>query len=125
MLIDQPHVVAELRDAFDRYEAALLVNDVDAMNDDFWADPRTTRFGLQDVQHGFDEVVAWRRDAAAVPVTRRHERVGITAFGDDLGVVTCEFRNGDDPFLGRQTQVWARLPEGWRVVSAHVSSIPG
>ncbi len=123
VLIDQDHVVAELRAEFDRYEAALLANDVDAMNDQFWADPRTTRYGLADLQHGFDEVVAWRRDAAPVPTTRRHERVAVTTFGDDLGVVTCEFRNGDDPHLGRQTQVWARLPEGWRVVSAHVSSV--
>jgi hypothetical protein len=25
--------------------------------------------------------------------------------------------------IGRQSQVWARTPEGWRVVAAHVSVI--
>jgi hypothetical protein len=25
---------------------------------------------------------------------------------------------------GRQSQVWVRLPEGWRIVSAHVSTLP-
>jgi hypothetical protein len=26
---------------------------------------------------------------------------------------------------GRQTQVWARLPQGWRVVAGHVSMMQG
>jgi hypothetical protein len=26
--------------------------------------------------------------------------------------------------IGRQMQSWARFPEGWRVVAAHVSAIP-
>ena len=25
--------------------------------------------------------------------------------------------------IGRQTQTWVRFPEGWKVVSAHVSTV--
>jgi hypothetical protein len=25
---------------------------------------------------------------------------------------------------GRQSQVWVRMPEGWRIVQAHVSLLP-
>jgi hypothetical protein len=31
------------------------------------------------------------------------------------------WRRADGPVLGRQSQTWARLAEGWRVVAAHVS----
>ncbi len=121
--IDEADTVDELRAAFDVYERALVANDVDTMNQFFWADPRTTRYGLADGQHGHEEVVAWRRQASPVSEDRRHERVDVTTFGRDFGVVNCEFRDGDDAHLGRQSQVWARRKEGWRIVSAHVSSI--
>ena len=34
-------------------------------------------------------------------------------------------RDGMAGKVGRQSQAWARFPEGWRVVSAHVSVIAG
>jgi hypothetical protein len=36
-----------------------------------------------------------------------------------------EFRRDGSTRVGRQSQTWVRLPEGWRVVAAHVSLIDG
>lgn len=121
--LDEPGVLAEVRAAFEAYEAALLGNDVEAMDDWFWDDPRTVRYGLAEIQHGFAAISAWRRAAAPVPADRRVVGVRITAHGADVATVTCEFRNGDDPTTGRQSQTWVRTPAGWRVVSAHVSML--
>lgn len=117
-------VEAEVRTAFEAYERALVANDVSVMDAAFWDDERVVRFGINEIQHGFAEVAAWRASATPVPTTRWHERVVVTAFGPDLAVVSLEFRNGDSPGIGRQSQVWARLASGWFVVHAHVSMLP-
>jgi hypothetical protein len=50
----------------------------------------------------------------------------IVTFGRDYGSVTLEFERTVNGrlILGRQSQVWVRLPEGWRIVAAHVSMLP-
>ena len=115
--------IDEVRACFTAYEDALLANDVDAMDGWFWADPAVVRFGIAECQYGPDEIAAWRRSAAPVPRDRRHGRTTFTAHGDDLVVVTLEFTNGDRAGRGRQSQLWRRTAEGWRVVHAHVSMI--
>lgn len=45
MDIDLPEVVAEVRAAFEHYEAALVGNDVATLDATFWHDPLTTRYG--------------------------------------------------------------------------------
>ena len=45
MEIDMPDVVAEVRGAFNRYEQALVSNDVETLDALFRDDPRTVRFG--------------------------------------------------------------------------------
>ena len=119
--IDLPHVVAEVRDAFEAYEAALLRHDIAEMDRWFWEDPRVVRFGIADHQQGFDEIAAWRRTTAPVPPNRTHRQVTVTAFGPDTAVAQLLFTNGDHHPWGRQTQVWVRLPDGWRIAGAHVS----
>lgn len=113
----------EVRACFDAYEQALVANDVDAMDAWFWDDPAVVRFGIAECQYGPDEIAAWRRTTAPVPADRRHVRTTVVAHGEDLAVVTLEFANGERPGRGRQSQVWARTPRGWRVVHAHVSMI--
>lgn len=119
-----PRVVAEVRDAFEAYEAALLANDVDALNEWFWDDDATIRYGIGDQQHGYAALAAWRRAVEPVPADRAIVRADVVVLGDDVAVVTCEFRNGDEPALARQSQVWARTSNGWRIVHAHVSMLP-
>lgn len=128
--VDRPEVVVEVRAAFDAYEAALLANDIDAIDGWFWRDGRAVRFGIADRQYGYDEIAAWRATAAPVPADRVLTRVCVTTFGADVATVDCEFRNGDaggidaGPLaIGRQSQTWVRTDDGWRITSAHVSMI--
>jgi hypothetical protein len=120
--VNRADVVAELRKVFDRYEAALIGDDLAVLDELFWDDPRTERVGLADRQHGFAEVRAARRALERQTPHRTLRDLVITTFGDALGVITTEFVT-DDPSIpiGRQSQTWVRFPEGWRVVAAHVS----
>ena len=65
MEIDLPDVVAEVRGAFDRYERALVANDVETLDALFRDDPRTVRFGGTETLFGYDQIKAFR--AARAP----------------------------------------------------------
>lgn len=107
----------------DAYEAALIRNDLAAMNGVFWASPDVLRFGIADMQRGFDEVVAWRASATAVSVTRTITTRNVLELAPGVVAVDLTFRDGDQPMIGRQSQTWVQQPEGWRIVRAHVSVI--
>ena len=66
MDIDLPEVVAEVRAAFERYETALVTNDVNALDGFFRDDPRTVRYGVNENLYGYGEIAAFR--AARSPV---------------------------------------------------------
>jgi ketosteroid isomerase-like protein len=116
-------IAVEVRAAFEAYERALLTNDVEVLNAWFRPGRATTRFGLDDVERGWEEIAAWRRRAEPVPATRRLGRIDVLVLGPDAAVVACEFGNLTDPDgpVGRQSQVWSRTSNGWRIVHAHVS----
>ncbi len=120
--LDDDTVVAEVRAAFEAYERALVANDVAALDEWFWADERTVRFGVAEQLYGFDAVARWRAAARPVPADRRVGPVVVTALGPDVAVAACEFRSTSTPAVGRQSQVWARMAQGWRIVHAHVSA---
>lgn len=122
--IDQAVVHDEIRICFERYEQALMANDVQALNDFFWQDARVTRYGIADRQCGHEELVAYRQSVPPPDFTRQLHGVRINTWGADMAVVMCEFTRSDTDLRGFQTQTWARLPEGWKIVSAHVSMIP-
>jgi hypothetical protein len=130
--VDLPDVVAEVRAVFARYEAALLANDLDVLDELFWDSPATVRYGFADVQHGFAEVTAFRRSLPRQSAPRRLVHTVITTFGHDVATVWTQFvfdeRGQEAPDghgmaarVGRQSQTWARVDGGWRVVAAHVS----
>ena len=58
--IDDPEVLAEVRAVFDRYEAALMANEAAVLDDIFWADPRTVRFGIAEILYGHEAIRAFR-----------------------------------------------------------------
>jgi len=109
----------------DEYEAALVGNDVDAMNEVFWHSSDVLRFGIAEMQSGYDEVVAWRAAAQPVPVSRTIVDRTVLEIAPGVVAVDLTFRNGDEPMIGRQSQTWVEHAEGWRIVRAHVSVIPG
>lgn len=49
MQIDLPDVVAEVRAAFDRYETAIVANDVATLDEMFRNDKRTIRYGAAEI----------------------------------------------------------------------------
>lgn len=121
--VNVPDVVGEVRAVLERYESALIANDVAVLNEFFWASAHTVRLGLAEHGYGSKSIAAQRARMAAVHPQRRLGKVVITTLGNDLASVTAEFSAPDSARIGRQTQVWARFAEGWRIVSAHVSTV--
>jgi hypothetical protein len=122
--VDRPEVVAEVRAAFEAYEAALVAHDLAALDAAFWADARVVRFGIGDDQLGAEAVAAWRRTSGPVTPGRRLHDTMITTFGTDLAIITTKFTD-DGSGVGRQSQVWMRAGGSWCIVSAHVSRVDG
>jgi hypothetical protein len=124
MEVDLPEVVADVRAAFDRYEKALMSNDVAALDDTFHADPRTIRYGITEIHYGHDEIAAFRAARSPAGLARSISRTVITGYGRDCAVASTLFHRATMPGkVGRQMQTWVRFPEGWKVVAAHVSVI--
>ncbi len=126
MQINDPETLAELEALYPNYETALVANDVDTLTRMFWASPHVMRFGVTENLYGIDEIEAFRKGRSPANLARTVRRMDIVTFGKDFGSVTLEFErtvNGKTT-LGRQSQVWVRFPEGWRIVAAHVSVLP-
>jgi len=126
MMVNLPEVLAELQELYPRYEQALVNNDVDTLVAMFWAGPQVMRFGVAENLYGPDELEAFRKSRPAVNLARKIERLDIVTFGQDSASVTLEFSRdtASGTVRGRQSQVWVRFEEGWRIVSAHVSLLP-
>ena len=125
MEIDLPDVLAEVRAAFERYEEALVANDVATLDALFRDDPRTIRFGGTENLFGFAQIMAFRAARSPVGLARTLSNTVITTYGRDFAVSSTLFHRTTTPGkVGRQIQTWVRFPEGWRVVAAHVSVIP-
>lgn len=120
MIINDPTILAEVRDAFDRYEAALLANDGGTLDAMFVAASETVRYGVSEIQYGIDQIRAFR--ALQKPFTRTLERLVITTYGDAVATASTLFHRPDFPGqVGRQMQTWIKQDGSWRVAAAHVS----
>jgi Protein of unknown function (DUF3225) len=122
--INIPEVVAEVTAAFMRYERALVSNDVAELDALFWQSPLTLRFGIGENLYGYDAISAFRRDRPAIDLTRRLMNTVITTFGRDLATANTEFQRVGATTTGRQSHVWVRTSEGWRIAAAHLSLLP-
>jgi Protein of unknown function (DUF3225) len=121
--INKPQALAELTQAFRRYESALLSNQPEVLNDLFWKSPCTVRYGVAENLHGHSEIVNYRSQRARTggAPQRTVTREIITTFGDDFGTTNIEYIRTQSGRHGRQSQTWVRTADGWRIVSAHVS----
>ncbi|MBE9606088.1 oxalurate catabolism protein HpxZ [Acetobacteraceae bacterium H6797] len=122
MEINIPEVHAEVSEAFAHYEKALTTNDVETLDALFWNSEHVIRYGGGENLYGYAEIAAFRASRPSVGLERVLERPVITTFGRDMATACTMFRRTPGK-IGRQSQTWARLPEGWRVVAAHVSVI--
>ena len=122
MDIDLPEVVAEVRAAFERYEKALVSNDVSTLDELFREDPRTVRYGATEILYGYGDIKSFRAARSPVALGRKLSRTVITTFGRDFAVASTLYERPSAPGkIGRQSQTWVKFPEGWRVVVGHVS----
>jgi hypothetical protein len=120
MKLNDPEVLAEVTEAFERYEQALLGNDNAVLLGMFLDSPVTVRYGVAEVQHGFGEVVAFR--TVQKPFERTLSNLVVTTYGDGCATASVLFRRPDLPGqIGRQMQTWIKTADGWRVAAAHVS----
>jgi hypothetical protein len=124
MEVDRPEIVAEVKAAFERYEQALVSNDLGTLDALFRDDSRTIRYGATENLYGYDEIKRFRAARSPAGLARALSKTVITTYGRDYAVASTLFRR--DTALGkvgRQTQTWVRCHDGWRVVVGHVSVI--
>jgi hypothetical protein len=119
--INLPEVHAEVTAAFARYEAALTGNDVAVLDELFWNSPHTMRYGVGENLHGYAEIQAYRAGRPAAGLDRSLSHTVITSYGRDYATANTEFTRPGSRAVGRQSHTWLRLPQGWRIVAAHVS----
>ena len=119
--VNIPEVVAEVEQAFRRYERALVSNDVAELDELFWRSPHTLRYGATENLYGYDEIAAFRAARSPAGLARELLRTVITTYGRDFATANAEFKRVGATRSGRQSQVWLRIKDGWRVVAAHVS----
>ena len=124
-MINLPEVLAEVTAAFARYEAALVSNDVAVLDELFWDSPFTVRYGATENLVGYAAIQAFRAARSSAGLARHLSATVITTYGVDAATAMTEFRREGSTRVGRQSQTWVRLPQGWRVVAAHVSFIDG
>jgi len=125
MDIDSPDVITEVKEIFMRYERALCANDLDTLDSLFWKNPLTLRYGPNGTLLGHAEISAFRRARDVKGLERQLQNTVITTFGRDLAVANTESKRPGSDRVYRQSQTWVRMPEGWRIVAAHVSDVAG
>ena len=125
-MINDSEVAAEIAALHEQYEAALVSNDVESLTAFFWDSPHVLRFGVGESLYGAQQIEEFRRNRPAMDLAREVLNLKIVTFGTDCAVVTLEFRRSirGVPRRGRQSQVWRKFDEDWKIVSAHVSLIP-
>jgi hypothetical protein len=125
-LINDPATVAELEARYLEYESALVSNDADTLTRMFWASSHSMRFGVTENLYGADQIAAFRKGRSPANLARTIRRLDIVTFGREYGSVTLEFERKLEgrAVSGRQSQLWVRFAEGWRIVAAHVSLLP-
>lgn len=121
MDINSPDVHAEMTAQFARYEDALVNNRVEVLDELFWPSAHTVRYGVGENLHGIDEIRAFRQARPAQGLTRTLQNTVITTYGRDFATAMTMFQREGGNKVGRQSQTWVRMPQGWRVVAAHVS----
>jgi len=121
MDINLPDVLEEVTRYSERYECALVSNDVAVLDELFWDSPHTLRYGVTENLHGYAAICAFRAGRPVAGLARTILKTVITTYGRDAATVNIEFQRLGSDKTGRQSQTWLRTESGWRVVAAHVS----
>jgi hypothetical protein len=123
MIVNHPATLAAVTAAFLHYEEALMKNDIAVLDELFWNSPDTLRYGAGENLYGHAAIREFRKRRPGGSPQRVLHNTIITTYGTDLGTANTEFQRDGSPQAGRQSQTWVRMPEGWRIVAAHVSML--
>ncbi|WP_296195374.1 AtzH-like domain-containing protein [uncultured Microbacterium sp.] len=114
-----PAIPAELRAAFDTYEAAILTNDLDVLDASFAPGAQTLRGDAAGLLVGHDAISAFRGVRGGVP-RRTIERIEYRPLGDGVALLVSISRYAGGG-TGLQTQVWELIDGRWLITAAHVT----
>ncbi len=125
MIINDPPTLTAVTAAFARYERALMENDLALLDELFWNSNFTLRYGVGENLYGYAAIQEFRRQRAGGSPRRGLRNTVIATYGTEFGTANTEFLRAGSSSIGRQSQSWVRMPEGWRIVAAHVSMLAG
>jgi hypothetical protein len=121
MTVDDPDVLAEFTAAFERYEQALMANDVHTLDSLFRKSASTVRYGVGENLYGYEEIQRFRAERPGGSPQRQIIRRSLSCYGAQFATAHVEFQREGSTRVGRQTQAWIKGENGWQVISAHVS----
>ena len=78
MDINLPEVVAEVSAAFERYEHALVHNQVEVLDELFCNSPHTLRYGATENLYGYEAIQAFRASRPSQGLARERMNIVIT-----------------------------------------------
>ncbi|MFT9297175.1 MAG: oxalurate catabolism protein HpxZ [Gluconobacter sp.] len=120
-MLNDPKILAEVEALADLYEKALGENDLQTLDDLFYAGPETVRYGVGENLYGIEEIRAFRKQRPGGSPSRDVLKRVVTVIGQDAAVVDLEFQRRGGSKIGRQSQTWFRTQNGWKILAAHVS----
>ncbi|MEV8267487.1 AtzH-like domain-containing protein [Microbacterium sp. NPDC076911] len=112
-------VPIDLLAAFEKYEAAILANDLEHLDAAFAPGPDTMRGDAAGLLVGRDAISSFRSARGGV-ATRVIERIEHRPMGVDAALLISVSRYVDGG-TGLQTQVWERVDGHWLITAAHVT----
>ena len=110
-----------LQESFSIYEKALNDNDINVMNKLFYNNDFVVRYGSTENLYGYTEIVNFRYKRNPATVSRVLCRNSVILLQDDIAIINSEFVRGS--INGRQTQVWHLFTDGWKIITAHISTL--
>src|SRR5471030_2200511 len=106
--INLPEIVSEVRAVFDRYERALQDNDIPVMEELFWNNEATTRYGVGENLHGWQSISDFRRSGKLGKFRRTLFNIIITTYGRDFATANTEYQRESESTTGRETKTMMR-----------------
>ncbi len=120
-----PEATAQVERLFYQYEDALRANDVESLTGFFLTSSETVRYGIGEIQYGSEAIAEWRSSCPPIPQGRELMDTFFLRLSEDAVVANTLFCYRGEPGLGRQTQLWVRSGQGFKIAFAHVSVCVG
>ena len=90
MQINHPQTLAEVTRAFDRYQQAIIDNDIAVLNELFWNHELTIRYGTGENLYGHAEIASFRGARDPKSVARMVGKTVVTSYGLDAATTNIE-----------------------------------